>query len=142
MIHINNLYSILEYIFFSKKTCQLFEKSVTSSDLMPIIDCADGGFTVRLPEDLAENLLQKIEDYYDELMDMDRTLAEQESSAQDIHAAGINIQLKDGRYVYASVSPELLNKVMQCISKDELNTLVCAITEAVEDPDESSLCQR
>jgi hypothetical protein len=133
---------MLEYIFFNKKTCQLFAKSATSSDITPIINCAESSFTVRLPEDLEEDLLQKLEDYYDELMEMDRTLTEQEGSAQDIHAAGINIQLKDGRYVYATVPPELLNRVMQCISTDELNTLVCAITEAVEDPDESSLCQR
>ncbi|MBE9561029.1 MAG: hypothetical protein IMF15_09585 [Proteobacteria bacterium] len=90
-----------------------------------------------------EVILEKLEDYYDELMDMDRSLAEQQDDSTDnIHAAGINIRLKDGRYVYASVSPELLNKVMQSISTDELNTLVCAITEAVEDPDENSLCQR
>lgn len=134
---------MLEYIFFNEKTCQLFEKTATTAGINPVIDCADDYFTVRLPEDLEEVLLEKLEDYYDELMDMDRELAEQqENSEEDIHAAGINIQLKDGRYVYASVSPELLSKVMQSISTDELNTLVCAITEAVEDPDESSLCQR
>jgi hypothetical protein len=134
---------MLEYIFFNEKTCQLFEKAATSSGITPILDCADDCFTVKLPEDLDEVILEKLEDYYDELMDMDRSLAEQQDdSADNIHAAGINIRLKDGRYVYASVSPELLNKVMQSISTDELNTLVCAITEAVEDPDESSLCQR
>ena len=134
---------MLEYIFFNEKTCQLFENSATSSGITPIINCADGCFTVRLPEDLDEVLLEKLEDYYDELMDIDRTLAEQQDDSSDnVHAAGITIQLKDGRNVLASVSPELLNKVMQSISTDELNTLVCAITEAVEDPDESSLCQR
>jgi hypothetical protein len=87
--------------------------------------------------------LQRLEDYYDELMDIDRLLAEERDDSPDnIHAAGVTICLKDGRNVYASVSPDLLSKVMQGISTDELNTLVCAITEAVEDPDESSLCQR
>ena len=134
---------MLDYIFFNKKTCHLFENSAKSSGITTIVDCADGSFTVRLPEDLDEVILEKLEDYYDELLDIDRTLSEQQSdSSEDIHAAGITIQLKDGRNVYASVSPELLNKVMQSISTDELNTLVCAITEAVEDPDESSLCQR
>lgn len=134
---------MLEYIFFNKKTCQFFENYATLSEITTIVDFADGCFTVRLPEDLDEAILQKLEDYYDELMDFERTLAEQQGdSSEDVHAAGITIQLKDGRNVYASVSPELLNKVMQCISTDELNTLVCAITEAVEDPDESSLCQR
>jgi hypothetical protein len=32
--------------------------------------------------------------------------------------------------------------VIQRISSDELNTLVCATTEAVEDPDERGPCQR
>lgn len=134
---------MLEYIFFNKKTCQLFKNSATSSGITPTINCADDYFIVRLPEDSDEALLEKLEDYYDELMDVDRTLAEQLDDSEDnVHAAGITIQLKDGRNVYASVSPELLAKVMQSISTDELNTLVCAITEAVEDPDESSLCQR
>jgi hypothetical protein len=134
---------MLEYIFFNKKTCDLFEISAKLAGIAPEIDCADDCFTVRLSEDLDEVILEKLEDYYDELMDLDRTLAEQQDDFSDnVHAAGVTIQLKDGRYVYANVSPELLTKVMQSISSDELNTLVCAITEAVEDPDESSLCQR
>ncbi|MBT8120523.1 MAG: hypothetical protein KJN89_12495 [Gammaproteobacteria bacterium] len=133
---------MLEYIFFNKKTCDLFVKSATSSEIKTIVDCAGDIITVRLPEDSDEIVLEKLEDYYDELMDIERTLAQQQDgSSRDIHAAGITVQLKDGRNVYARVSPELLSKVMQSISTDELNTLVCAITEAVEDPDESSLCQ-
>lgn len=134
---------MLEYIFFNKKTCHLFEKSAISSGTKPKVDCADDGFIVRLPEDLDEVILEKLENDYDELMDIDRGLTEQQlDSTDDIHAASITIQLKDGRVVCASVTPEFLNKVMQSISADELNTLVCAITEAVEDPDERGLCQR
>ena len=134
---------MLEYIFFNKKTCHLFEKSAKSAEIKPIIDCADDCFTVRLPEDLDEVILEKLEDYYDELMDIDRGLSEEKDDLSgNIHAAGIMIQLKDGRSVLASVSPDLLNKVMQSISTEELNTLVCAITEAVEAPDEHGLCQR
>jgi hypothetical protein len=134
---------MLEYIFFNEKTCHLFEQTAISAGINPAIDCADECFTVKLPEDLDEVILEKLENDYDKLMDIDRDLTEQQQdSANDIHAAGITIQLKDGRFVYASVTPELLNKVMQSISADELNTLVCAITEAVEDPDERGLCQR
>ncbi len=134
---------MLEYIFFNRETCHLFEKTARLAAINPLINCADGCFTVRLPEDLDEVTLEKLEDYYDELMSIDRLLAEQQDDSPDTtHAAGITICLKDGRNVYASVSPNLLSKVMQSLSTDELNTLVCAITEAVEDPDESSLCQR
>jgi predicted glycosyl hydrolase (DUF1957 family) len=132
---------MLEYIFFHEKTCHLFEKAATSAGIPAEISCVETCFTVKLPEDLDEVVLEKLENYYDELMDMDRDLAEKEmDTAEDIHTAGITIQLKDGRNVYARVSPQLLNKVMQSISTDELNTLVCAITEAIEDPDESGLC--
>jgi len=135
---------MLEYIFFNKETCSLFENSATSSGIATIVECQDECFTVRLSEDSDENALDKLEDFYDELMDMDRSLAEQqqEDQSENINTAGITIQLQDGRNVYASVSPDLLNKVMQSISPDELNTLVCAITEAVENPDERGLCQR
>ena len=134
---------MLDYIFFNKITCDLFEKAAISAGIRPEIDCAEDCFTVRLPESSDETLLEKLEDYYDELMDMDRDLAEKtQDSSEDIHTAGITVQLKDGRYVYASVAPELLNKVLQSITMDELNTLVCAITEAVEDPDQRGLCQR
>lgn len=134
---------MLDYIFFNKETCQLFEKTAISSGIKAEITCADGCFTVRIPEDLDEVVLEKIEDDYDKLMDIDRDLTEKQlDTSDDIHTAGISIQLKDGRYVYASVAPELLNKVMRSISTDELNTLVCAITEAVEDPDDRGLCQR
>ena len=134
---------MLEYIFFNKKTCHLFEKAAISAGIKPVIDCADEYFTVTIPEDLDEVILEKLENDYDKLLDIDRDLTEQQlDSANDIHAAGITIQLKDGRVVCASVSPELLHKVLQSISTDELNTLVCAITEAVEVPDERGLCQR
>ena len=134
---------MLDYIFFNKKTCFLFEKAAISSGVKPEIDCEDEYYTARLSEDLDEVVLEQLEDYYDELMDMDRSLSErQDGSSENIHTAGITIQLKDGRYVYASVAPEVLARVMQSISAEDLNTLVCAITEAIEDPDERGLCQR
>ena len=135
---------MLEYIFFTIQTYELFLKTVTSSGITPILSCEEEYFIVKLDEDSKEETLKTLEDYYDELMEMERLLAEksQSDSAEDINAAGITIQLKDGRNVYASVPPELLNRVLQSITTDELNTLVCAITEAVEDPDERGLCQR
>jgi hypothetical protein len=70
---------MLDYIFFNRKTCHLFEISAKSADIKTLVDCADDCFTVRLPEDLDEVILEKLEDYYDELVDIDRTLSEQQS---------------------------------------------------------------
>ena len=134
---------MLEFIFFNQKTCALFEKYASSLGIEPIIETEDESYIVRLSEESDEVILEQLEDYYDELLDMDRELAEEEQgSTDDINSAGISVQLKDGRTVYASVSPELINRVMQNISTEELNILVCAIVDAVENPDERSLCQR
>ncbi len=138
---------MLEYIFFNQKTCELFFKSAISSGINVHSDYNDGYFTVRLDEDSNENSLENLENYYDELMDIDKLLTESKlaeehsDSAQSQHAAGITIQLKDGRNVYASIRPELLNRVLKCISPEELNSIVNAITEVVETPDKGGLCQ-
>ena len=104
---------------------------------------------VRLPEEIKDDVLENLEDYYDELLDLDKEITEQklaentpDSTSDTLHTAGITIQLKDGRNVYANVNPELLNRVLQSISPDELNAIVNAITEAVENPDTRGLCQR
>ena len=146
-MQINNLNNkaviMLEYIFFNEKTSRLFEEAATSSGIKAEIYCEDEQYIATLPDDSDEAVLEKLERYYDELLDLDRDLLEkQQGSAEDIHTAGITIQLKDGRHVYARIEPELLTRVMQNISTDDLNTLVCAITEAVENPDERSLCER
>lgn len=138
---------MLEYIFFNRKTYDLFKKSAISSGINAETDCNEECFTVRLPEEMDEDVIEKLEDYYDELMDLDQmlteqALSEQTDSSDTLHVAGITIQLKDGRNVYASIDPELLNRVLKNISPDELNILVSAITEAVENPDERSFCQR
>jgi hypothetical protein len=134
---------MLEYIFFNEKTYKLFEEVARSSGINVHLHSKDEQFIARLPENSDDAVIEKLEDYYDELMDLDRELLEkQESETEEIHAAGIAIQLKNGRYVYARVEPDLLARIMQYISTDDLNTLVCAITDAVENPDEGSLCQR
>lgn len=56
---------MLDYIFFNRKTRHLFEISAKSADIKTLVDCADDCFTVRLPEDLDEVILEKLEDYYD-----------------------------------------------------------------------------
>ena len=112
------------------------------AEISPTIDCADECFTVRLPDDLDEVILEKLKNDYDKLMDIDRDLTEQQQdSANDIHAAGITVQLKDGRDVYASVTPELLSKVMLSISTDELNTFSMRDYGSSRRPDKRSLCQ-
>ncbi len=140
---------MLEYIFFNQIPCELFKKAAHLAEINAESDpdFDDDCFIVTLPEEADEAVLEKLENYYDALLDIDKTiteqvLAKQPDSSDTLDSAGISVQLKDGQNVYAEINPELLNRVLQTISPDELNIIVSAITEAVENPDERSLCQR
>jgi hypothetical protein len=104
----------------------------------------DGSFEVRLPEGLDDALNDVIERRYDELLTLNRQLfeTEQTEDVEDCDAAGLVVNLADGSTVYADIPPRLLGRVMEVLTAEELGELVNAIVDAVERPDQRSLCQR
>lgn len=135
---------MLEYVFFNQQPCTAFTSHAKSKGIEVNIIEDDGSYIVTLSEDVDEILLDSLEQLYDELIDLDRDIEEQklDDSTDNTHTAGITVELSNGSTVYANVSPLLLSKLLQCIDFTELNTLVEAIAQAVENRDERSLCQR
>jgi hypothetical protein len=135
---------MLEYVFFNKQPCSTFASHIKSMGIDVNVNEDDGSFIVTLSEDIDDELLESFEQLYDELIDLDRDIEEQklDDTPDNLHTAGITVELKDGSTVYAEISPLLLSKLLQCIDLQELNTLVGAIANAVEDKDQRSLCQR
>jgi hypothetical protein len=66
---------------------------------------------------------------------------EEGEHADNYQKASLLITLNDGDTAYAHVDSDVLNRVLQTISKDELNQLICAIADAVENKDDRSYCQ-
>jgi hypothetical protein len=89
-------------------------------------------------------LNEAIERRYDELLTLNQQLFETEhpEDVDNHHAAGVVVNLADGSTVYADISPRLLGRVMEVLTAEELGELVNAIVDAVECPDQRSLCQR
>jgi len=56
-------------------------------------------------------------------------------------AAGLCVQLDDGRTTLAKIDPDLRGRVLMTISYKELGKLVAAVVEVVENPPEVSLCR-
>ena len=135
---------MLEYVFFDPRPRDRFLGFVAGEGLEPRTAEDDGLLKVMLPEELDEALAERIEDFYDEMMELGRELYEQEGDQEEVgyHAAGITVQLADGSNVYAQVDPQLLGRIMEVLSPGEFNQVVNAIVEAVENPDARSLCQR
>ena len=132
---------MLEYVFFHEEPRTRFQHYLSELNIGWIQVDGDPESLVQVAEDA---LADRIEAVYDELFSADQALydASLPESAEHYAGSGLVVNLKDGRSVYADLSPALLNRVLSAVSPEELGTLVDAIVSAVENPDERSFCQR
>lgn len=131
---------MMEYIFFNAEIAERFTEFARligagceeRSDSM--------GLVVAVPEDLDDELGNRLDTYYAHLLDEQAEMVEQ--SEPDLkHAAAINITLADGRPCAIRIEPALMNRLMGCLSIDEIHQLATTIARSVENPDNRPLCQ-
>lgn len=137
---------MLEYIFFHEEPLSRFKAFLASHEI-PILkqdlDETDiTATTVFLQDDLDDEVETKIEDFYDEMMSLNEKLIAEQNQSDEKQQVGLAVSLKDGRSVFASVNPDVLNRILTVISHDELGELVDVIADAVENPDDRPLCKR
>lgn len=132
---------MLEYVFFHPSTCQEFVDFLDGIGIDTQQSETDGARQVAIAEDIDDALMTRIEQRYEELMEQDQALIEQDDDDAH-HAAGIVLSLAGGRSVYARVEPELLGRIMAVVSADEFSSVVDAIVSAVENPEERPLCKK
>lgn len=128
---------MLEFIFFHTTPLNLFTVFLKQNGFEPETKQEDETYTVIIPEDMDDDLYDQIEEKYDVLFAMNEELDE-----SGVHMASITLTLKDGRYSYADVDPKVLGKVIGVVSSDEFTDLVKSIVDAVENPQEKSICTR
>ncbi len=134
---------MIEFAFFQRPPLERFLEVARKAGVSARVEEEEEGFTVAIDESLDDDLLEEMEALYDELLEMDQDLFEAgEAEGDNYLMAGVTVQLGDGSTVYANVRPDLLQKVLGAITPDELGELVSAIADAVENPDQRSLCQR
>ena len=56
------------------------------------------------------------------------------------HTTAINITLADGRPCTIRIEPAMMNRLMSCLSIDEIHQLATTIARSVENPDNRPLC--
>ncbi|MCB1800731.1 MAG: hypothetical protein KDI82_03490 [Gammaproteobacteria bacterium] len=135
---------MLEYVFFHPTPFEQFVAFVREQGLEPETGSDDESYEVCLPEDIDDALSERIEQRYDALMELNQALFEagQGEGADNYHAAGVVLNLKDGKAIYADVPPRLLARIMEVLSAEEFGEVVNAIVDAVEAPDERTFCRR
>jgi len=135
---------MLDYILFDKIPYQLFIDWLKAKNVIYETERDQDNYIIKVSEDLDEDLLDNIDEKYDELMDMNQDIvneAEKENN-DGYNMAGIVITLKDGTISYADIDSQLLSRVISVISPEELGEIVSAIADAVETPQPKTYCQR
>lgn len=130
---------MLEYIFFDPSLRDNFlqflrDKGVAaeSSD--------EGGFIALVPEDLDDALGDAIDLEYEKALQANAELLEETDDALEKSIAGIRVELSDGTPCQIPFDPDLLSRVLECISMEELRDMVQHIARRVEDPDDRPIC--
>ncbi len=134
---------MLEFIFFHDDICRQFIEFVARRNIVFSMDEDGDTITVSVSEDEDDALIEQLEAEYDRLLDLSREHTDREEGehSENYQKASLLITLRNGDKSCAHVDSDLLNRVLQTISTDELNTLIETIVDAVENPDDRSYCQ-
>lgn len=133
---------MFEYVFFHKSLASQFEQKALSLGVEVEKEEDELCWQIMLPEDMPDEIEQRLSDFYDELLDQDQDMYESEHADTEFQGAALEITLKDGNKTYAETSPEIMSKVLSVLSFDELNILIHDIVTAVENPNDKTMCER
>lgn len=135
---------MLDYILFNEKPFSLFIEWLKANNVSHETNIDEENYVIQIPENLKEDLLDAIDDKYEEFMDMNQAIVneEEKQNHDGYNMAGIIVTLKDGTTSYADIDSNLLNRVVSVISPEEFGVIVDAIADAVENPQPKTYCQR
>ena len=135
---------MLDYILFNEKPYQLFVEWLKEKGVDCEVSMDDEDYVIKVSENLNDDLLDDIDDKYEEFMNMSQDIidAEEKEKHDGYQMAGVIVTLKDGSISYADIDSKLLSRVISVISPEELGEIVTAIADAVENPQSKTFCQR
>lgn len=130
---------MLEYVFFDETIARKYvelclQKGVaarTSEEMETLVE---------VDEDIDQALYDEIDYLYEKLLQENAELVEQGDDALEKNVAGVNIVLADGTPCTIRLDPELVARMLNSISMEELRDLVQHIAEGVQNPDNRPLC--
>lgn len=131
---------MIDYIFFDAGLTGRFVASAGELGIAAIQSENADGYCVGVPEDLADELGEKLEAIYDELLEQQAALVESREPERH-YAAGVHIHLKDGTPCLIRIGPAIMNRLLSALSVEELHRLVTDIAQAVENPSSAPICQ-
>lgn len=139
---------MLEYVFFNRPACDAFVARLDQGQVAfdgPQQSASPGDadselWSVLVPEDLADELSDELDEFYDALMaGQAQEVIEQDTDS--INLVGVQYTRDDGQLGVVRLQPDRVNQLTQCLSLEELQVLVQEIADEVQAEHTGSLCR-
>jgi len=132
---------MLDYLFFDEAIVQRFMQQARALGCDAMLErTPEGGFQARIDEQaLSDQQREALEVLYDDLFFGDQAaLLEDGTSGAD--ACGVQLTLADGSFSTVLLSPETMNKLLSVLTPLEVQDLFSRVADAVENPQNCSVC--
>ena len=127
---------MLEYVFFEEGPRQRFQAFLEEHRVPWTLETTHPETLVVVDDSrLEEALADRLESLYDELFALEQSifLTEKVPPPSARRAKGIRLHLKDGTELHADLPQDLIDRILQVLSPEELDIVADAIVCAFED---------
>ena len=130
---------MFEYIFFDETLRDRFVSHAGELGVLCSVSDDVLGFTVSIPEDLQEAVLDDLERFYELLEKEQMALSREQGELRSI--AGIGFLLPDGQSRMLPLKQEMANRLLASFSLDELKALFSEVARCTLQPQDEHLCR-
>ena len=131
----------MEFAFFDPgRLGRFFAFAAEAGIPMRVIEAEEGVYLAETPDDLSDDLLDRLESLYQDLLQEQSVAAVAEGLAAR-RVAGVPVQLPDGSTRTVRLDPDLANRLLAHFDAAEMNALVTAVARSLAEPDEPRLCR-
>ncbi len=133
---------MIEYIIFDEGLRDRFLEIVAGQGIASEVSADQiEGFVVALPDDLADEIVDLLEEEYDALMTEQRRLIELQDGDKARTLMGVKITLPDGQQRLVPLPAIYARRLYEHFTIEEIQQCVAGIAESVLKPDAGSLCR-
>lgn len=130
---------MFEYIFFDAKLRDRFVSRAKESGVACQASSDPLGYAVGVPEDLPEEVLEELEQYYDLLEKEQIGLSRKQGDLKGL--ASFSFKLPDGQSRMLPLQAELANRLLASFSLDEIQRLFEDVARCTLNPPDEHLCK-
>lgn len=127
---------MLEYVFFDRGPCERFQAYLQERRIPCMSEEGDIERVVLVEDALVtDNLADEIDVVYDRMLGLDEASEDVYAGPEKrLDSCGVLVRLRSGETAFAGVKPEVMRKLLQALTLDELGELISVIADVVESP--------